>query len=50
MPLEENLLKKYLPWQGEAILSGAMELTLDGKPIRIERIQNDGRKKERRYA
>lgn len=45
MPLEENLLKKYLPWQGEAVLSGAMELTLDGKPIRIERIQNDGRKK-----
>ena len=45
LPLEENLLKKYLPWQGEAILSGAMELTQNGKLIRIERMQNDGRKK-----
>lgn len=45
LPLEENLLKKYLPWQGEAILSGAMELTQNGRSMRIERMQNDGRKK-----
>lgn len=43
--LEENLLKKYLPWQGEPILSGAMELECDGRFCRIERTQNDGRKK-----
>lgn len=43
--LEDNLLKKYLPWNGEPILSGAMELESDGKFLRIERMQNDGRKK-----
>lgn len=43
--LEDNLLKKYLPWNGEPILSGAMELENNGKLLRIERIQNDGRKK-----
>lgn len=43
--LEDNLLKKYLPWHGEALLSGALELERDGKFLRIERTQNDGRKK-----
>ncbi len=43
--LEENLLKKYLPWNSEAILAGAIEIDCDGRFLRIERVQNDGRKK-----
>lgn len=43
--LEENLLKKYLPWNSEPVLAGALEADCDGKLFRIERMQNDGRKK-----
>lgn len=42
--LEDNLLKKYLPWDGGTELSGAMELNIDGSRVRVERRQNDGRK------
>lgn len=35
--LEDNLLKKYLPWDDDSHIFGAMELEKDGKHIRIER-------------
>ncbi len=35
--LQENFLKKYLPWDDNSHLFGAMELEKDGKFIRIER-------------
>ena len=42
---DNNLHRKYLPWNGEGLLAGAMELDADGKPLRIERTHNAGRKK-----
>lgn len=35
--LEENFLKKYLPWDDDSHIFGAMEIEKDGKLIRIER-------------
>lgn len=37
--LEDYPLKKYMPWNDEALLSGAMEVTADGRALRIERTQ-----------
>ncbi len=35
--VEQNLLKKYLPWNDDSHIFGALELERDGKLIRIER-------------
>ncbi len=35
--LEQNFLKKYLPWNDDSHILGAMELENDGRLIRIER-------------
>lgn len=38
----EDLLQKYMPWEGEKRLGGAMEfLTDEGKALRLEREQNE---------
>ena len=39
--LSENPLKKYMPWNGDGIISGAMELVKDGALYRIERKQRE---------
>ncbi len=35
--VEQNLLKKYLPWDDDSHIFGAMELECDGSRVRIER-------------
>ena len=39
LALEDNLLKKYLPWDDDEKISGAMELEYNQKIYRIERLQ-----------
>ncbi len=39
--LEQNYLKKYIPWNGDGKISGALELVSDGKVYRIERFQKE---------
>lgn len=39
--LSENPLKKYMPWNGDGIIAGAMELVKDGELYRIERKQRE---------
>lgn len=39
--LEQNYLKKYIPWDGEGKISGALELEKDGEVYRIERFQRE---------
>lgn len=41
LAVEDYLLKKYLPWTGENILSGALVIETDGSEYRIERIQRE---------
>jgi len=35
--IEDNLLKKYLPWDDDSYVFGAIELEADGRALRIER-------------
>ncbi len=35
--LEQNMLKKYLPWSDDSYIFGAMELEQDGRFVRVER-------------
>lgn len=39
--LASHLLKKYMPWDSDGKISGAMELLADGKLYRIERFQRE---------
>lgn len=41
VPLLDNLLKKYMPWNGAEYISGAMVLVSEGKEYRIERRQRE---------